>query len=131
MDALLTLSGMSTASQRIHQVHPNGQTSNQVTSAPSDLMALQRDTEQTQSQQTEGPWSALGVLAEVSRQFTQHETNNERVTPNQNPPSIGLGASASGVSAPLVAGRGVEDSGNESAAQGTKVGFFRSLLNSG
>jgi len=87
-------------------------------------MALQRDTEQTQSQQTEGPWSALGVLAEVSRQFTQHETNNERVTPNQNPPSIGLGASASGVSAPLVAGRGVEDSGNESAAQGTKGRFF-------
>lgn len=125
MNALLTLSGMSAASQRIHQGHPNGQPSNQAMGAPSELMALQHDTEQqTQSQQTEGPWSALGVLAEVSRQFTQHETNNERAIPSQNPPSLGLGVSAGGLSAPLVAERAIEDTGDENATQGTKSRSF-------
>ncbi|KAK4152792.1 hypothetical protein C8A00DRAFT_15947 [Chaetomidium leptoderma] len=75
VNALLTLSGMSHASQRFQQ-SPQAQAQAQAhahaqaNGSAVDLPMIQRD------------WTALGVLAEVSRQIDLNEKNDDRGQPN-------------------------------------------------
>ncbi|KAK3306969.1 uncharacterized protein B0T15DRAFT_432092 [Chaetomium strumarium] len=73
VNALLTLSGMSHASQRFQQSH-QAQARAQANGSSVDLPMMQRD------------WTALGVLAEVSRQIDLNEKNDDRGQPNSGPP---------------------------------------------
>ncbi|KXX79792.1 hypothetical protein MMYC01_204390 [Madurella mycetomatis] len=73
VNALLTLSGMSHASQRFQQsqhAQAQAQARAQGNGSPVDLPMIQRD------------WTALGVLAEVSRQIDLNEKNDDRGQPN-------------------------------------------------
>lgn len=75
VNALLTLSGMSHASQRFQQsqqaqAQAQAQARAQANGSPVDLPTIQRD------------WTALGVLAEVSRQIDLNEKNDDRGQPN-------------------------------------------------
>ncbi|KAL2023372.1 hypothetical protein VTK56DRAFT_2729 [Thermocarpiscus australiensis] len=76
VNALLTLSGMSHASQRFQQsqqAHAQAQAqarAAQANGSSVDLPMIQRD------------WTALGVLAEVSRQIDLNEKNDDRGQPN-------------------------------------------------
>ncbi|KAK4146736.1 uncharacterized protein C8A04DRAFT_25304 [Dichotomopilus funicola] len=64
VSALLALSGMSHASQRFQQNHQAQARAAQANGSPVDLPMMQRD------------WTALGVLAEVSRQIDLNEKND-------------------------------------------------------
>ncbi|KAK0715698.1 hypothetical protein B0H67DRAFT_581325 [Lasiosphaeris hirsuta] len=90
VNALFTLSGVNHTSQRAQQ---NQQAQNQANGAPVDLPMMQREIQRD--------WTALGVLAEVSRQIDENEKNDDRVKPNvassgssvsNPPPSIPHGA---------------------------------------
>ncbi|GAB1319007.1 Zn(2)-C6 fungal-type domain-containing protein [Madurella fahalii] len=79
VNALLTLSGMSHASQRFQQsqqaqAQAQAQARAQANGSPVDLPMIQRD------------WTALGVLAEVSRQIDLNEKNDDRGQPNGTAP---------------------------------------------
>jgi hypothetical protein len=93
VNALLTLSGMGHASQRFQQTQQAQaqaqaqiQAQGQVPVAPNgssvDLPMIQRD------------WTALGVLAEVSRQIDLNEKNDDRAQPAG--PGTALGAQPDG-----------------------------------
>ena len=81
VNAIFTLSGMSHASHRLQQTqHNQGQVQqplqvptqvNGVNGPPVDLPMIQRDLQRD--------WTALGVLAEVSRQIDMSEKNDDRV----------------------------------------------------
>lgn len=81
VNAIFTLSGMSHASHRLQQTqHNQGQVQpplqvptqvNGVNDSPVDLPMIQRDLQRD--------WTALGVLAEVSRQIDMSEKNDDRV----------------------------------------------------
>ncbi len=78
VNALLTLSGMSHASQRFQQTqqaqaHAHAQAHAAANGSSVDLPMIQRD------------WTALGVLAEVSRQIDLNEKNDDRGQPNGAP----------------------------------------------
>jgi hypothetical protein len=73
VNALLTLSGMSHASQRFQQsqqAQAQAHAHAQANGSSVDLPMIQRD------------WTALGVLAEVSRQIDLNEKNDDRGQPN-------------------------------------------------
>ncbi|KAK4103569.1 hypothetical protein N658DRAFT_421490 [Parathielavia hyrcaniae] len=77
VNALLALSGMSDASQRFQptqQSQAQVQAHIQANGSSVDIPMLQRD------------WTALGVLAEVSRQIDLNEKNDDRGLPNGAPP---------------------------------------------
>lgn len=78
VNALLTLSGMSHASHRFQQsqqaqAHAQAQAA-QASGSPVDLPMVQHN------------WTALGVLAEVSRQIDLNEKNDDRGQPNGTAP---------------------------------------------
>ncbi|KAK4042843.1 hypothetical protein C8A01DRAFT_44199 [Parachaetomium inaequale] len=78
VNALLALSGMSHASQRFQQsqqAQAQAHARAQANGSPVDLPMMQRD------------WTALGVLAEVSRQIDLNEKNDDRGQPNGAVPS--------------------------------------------
>jgi hypothetical protein len=78
VNALLALSGMSHASQRFQQsqqAQAHAHARAQANGPPVDLPMMQRD------------WTALGVLAEVSRQIDLNEKNDDRGQPNGTVPS--------------------------------------------
>jgi hypothetical protein len=73
VNALLALSGMSDATQRFQpnqQPQAQEQARAQANGSSVDLPMIQRD------------WTALGVLAEVSRQIDLNEKNDDRGQPN-------------------------------------------------
>jgi hypothetical protein len=77
VNALLTLSGMSHASQRFQQsqqAQAQAQARADANGSSVDLPMMQRD------------WTALGVLAEVSRQIDLNEKNDDRGPPNGTSP---------------------------------------------
>ena len=68
---------MGHATHRLHQsqqAHAQAQFQGQPNGSPVDLPVLQRDIQRD--------WTALGVLAEVSRQIDLNEKNDDRVQPN-------------------------------------------------
>ncbi|KAK4251589.1 hypothetical protein C7999DRAFT_10827 [Corynascus novoguineensis] len=74
VSALLALSGMSHAQQRFQQTQ-QAQARAQANGSAVDLPMMQRD------------WTALGVLAEVSRQIDLNEKNDDRGQPNGTAPT--------------------------------------------
>lgn len=79
VNALLTLSGMSHASQRFQQsqaAQAQAQARAEANGSSVDLPMMQRD------------WTALGVLAEVSRQIDLNEKNDDRGQPNGAAPPL-------------------------------------------
>ncbi|KAK3353129.1 hypothetical protein B0T25DRAFT_479180 [Lasiosphaeria hispida] len=77
VNALFTLSGVNHTSQRAQQNQQNQQAQNQANGAPVDLPMMQREIQRD--------WTALGVLAEVSRQIDENDRNDDRVKPNVAP----------------------------------------------
>lgn len=77
MSALLVISGMNSASQVHQQQVQHGQPSQQHVNGLVDLPIMQPDS------QRDRDWTALGVLAEVSRRIDQQENNDDR---GQQPP---------------------------------------------
>ena len=76
MNALLVISGMNSASQVQPQHVQHGQPSQHHVNGLVDLPILQPDSQRD--------WTALGVLAEVSRRIDQQENNDDR---GQHPPT--------------------------------------------
>ena len=83
MSALLVISGMNSASQVHQQQIQHGQPSQHHANGLVDLPIMQPDSQRD--------WTALGVLAEVSRRIDQQENNDDR---GQQPPATPITSAA-------------------------------------